>query len=117
MKDLFNSTSQSKKTINANKYTYNRAADKVTEVSEIIQQQLVAAVNNIVNKEDQTVLINSAGINIGGSSNYQMRLVDNMIAMTDDNWKTAKFGNRTFLRQRMWAPNGVSMRKCWRVTS
>ena len=108
LKDLFNSTSQSKKTINANKYTYNRTADKVTEVSEIIQQQLVAAVNNIVNKEDQTVLINSAGINIGGSSNYQMRLVDNMIAMTDDNWKTAKLAIGLFATKDVGTQWGVN---------
>lgn len=108
LKDLFNSTSQSKKTINANKYTYNRAADKVTEVSEIMQQQLVAAVNNIVNKEDQTVLINSAGINIGGNSNYQMRLVDNMIAMTDDNWKTAKLAIGLFATKDVGTQWGVN---------
>lgn len=108
LKDLFNSTSQSKKTINANKYTYNRAADKVTEVSEIMRQQLVAAVNNIVNKEDQTVLINSAGINIGGDSNYQMRFVDNMIAMTDDNWKTAKLAIGLFATKDVGTQWGVN---------
>lgn len=108
LKDLFNSASQSKKAINANKYTYNRAADKVTEVSEIMQQQLVAAVNNIVNKEDQTVLINSAGINIGGTSNYQMRLVDNMIAMTDDSWKTAKLAIGLFATKDVGTQWGVN---------
>ena len=108
LKDLFNSTSQSKRTINANKYTYNRAADKVTEVSEIMQQQLVAAVNNIVNKEDQTVLINSSGINIGGSSKYQMRLVDNMIAMTDDSWKTAKLAIGLFATKDVGTQWGVN---------
>ncbi len=106
--DLFSSVSQSKKTINASKYIYNRAADKVTEVSEIMRQQLVAAVNNIVNKEDQTVLINSAGINIGGDSNYQMRLVDNMIAMTDDNWKTAKLAIGLFATKDVGTQWGVN---------
>lgn len=108
LKDLFNSASQSKKTINANKYTYNRAADKVTEVSEIMQQQLVAAVNNIVNKKDQTVLINGAGINIGGNSNYQMRLGDNMVAMTDDNWETAKLAIGLFATKDVGTQWGVN---------
>lgn len=108
LKDLTNSITQSKRTINANKYTYNRAADKVTEVSEIMKQQLVAAVNNIVNKEDQTVLINSSGINIGGKSNYQMRLVDNMIAMTDDGWKTAKLAIGLFATKDVGTQWGVN---------
>lgn len=108
IKDLFNAASQSKRTINANKYAYNRAADKVTEVSEIMKQQLVAAVNNIVNKEDQTVLINSAGINIGGKSKYQMRLVDNMIAMTDDGWQTAKLAIGLFATKDVGTQWGVN---------
>lgn len=108
LKDLFNTATQSKRSINANKYTYNRAADKVTEVSEIMQQQLVAAVNNIVNKEDQTVLINSSGINIGGNSKYQMRLVDNMIAMTEDSWKTAKLAIGLFATKDVGTQWGVN---------
>ena len=108
LKDLFNTASQSKRSINANKYTYNRAADKVTEVSEIMQQQLVAAVNNIVNKEDQTVLISSSGINIGGKSKYQMRMVDNMIALTDDGWKTAKLAIGMFATKDVGTQWGVN---------
>lgn len=100
--------SRSSRSINASKYIYNRAADKVTEVSEVMRQRLVAAANNIVNKEDQTVLINGSGINIGGKSKYQMRLVDNMIAMTDDGWKTAKLAIGLFATKDVGTQWGVN---------
>lgn len=106
--DEVQSASRAGRSIDANKYTYNRAADKVTEVAELMRQQLVAAVNNIVNAEDQTVLINSSGINIGGNSKYQMRLVDNMIAMTDDGWKTAKLAIGLFATEGVGEQWGVN---------
>ena len=108
VKELTNTVSRSSRSINASKYTYNRSAERLTEVEEIMQQQLVAAVQNIVNKEDQTVLINGSGINIGGKSNYQMRLVDNMIAMTDDGWKTAKLAIGLFATEAVGTQWGVN---------
>lgn len=48
--------------------------------------------NTIIGASNQSVVINGAGIQVGGDSKYQLRIVDNMIAMTDDGWKTAKLG-------------------------
>ena len=57
-----------------------------------MENALDAAVNTIIGASNQSVVINGAGIHIGGDGNYQLRLVDNMIAMTNDNWKTSKTG-------------------------
>lgn len=69
--------------------------------------QLNAAVNNIVNKEDQSVTISGAGIQIGGDSNYQIRIVDNMIAMTDNGWQTSKLAIGLFATEqgKYWGVN------------
>lgn len=101
-------TSRSSRSFNANKYIYNRSADKMTAVDEFMKGQMVAAVNNIVNKEHQTVLINGSGINVGGDSKYQIRIVDNMIAMTDDGWKTAKLAIGLFASEETGTQWGVN---------
>ena len=89
-KDEIESVSSSSRSFDANKYIYNKMASQSTQVSNFMKGQLDAAVNTILGAANQTVLINGAGIQIGGDGKYQMRLVDNMIAMTDDGWKTAK---------------------------
>lgn len=78
-----------------------------TQVDEFMRGQLNAAVNNIVNKEDQSVTISGAGIQIGGDSNYQIRIVDNMIAMTDDGWQTSKLAIGLFATEqgKYWGVN------------
>ena len=48
------------------------------------------AVDAVLSAKNQTVVFNGSGIHVGGDSKYQMRIIDNMIAMTDDGWKTAK---------------------------
>ncbi len=101
-------TSQSSRSFNASKYIYNRAADKMTAVDRFMNGQMVAAVNNIVNKENQTVLINGSGINIGGDSRYQLRIVDNMLAMTDNAWETAKLAIGLFASEETGTQWGVN---------
>ena len=88
--DEIKSTSSSSRSFDASKYLYNLAASKTSEVSTYMDSMLNAAVQAIVNAEDQTVKIDSAGIHVGGDSNYQLRIIDSMIAMTDDDWETAK---------------------------
>lgn len=48
--------------------------------------RLDASVNRIVGASNQSVNISGAGIEVG-SDKYQLRIVDNMIAMTDDKWR------------------------------
>lgn len=85
-----NKTSTSSRSFDASKYIYNKTANKTTQVSQFMENALDAAVNTIIGASNQSVVINGAGIHIGGDGNYQLRLVDNMIAMTNDNWKTSK---------------------------
>lgn len=87
-----NKTSASSRSFDTSKYLYNKTANKTTQVSQFMENALDAAVNNIIAASNQSVVINGAGIQVGGDSKYQLRIVDNMIAMTDDNWKTAKLG-------------------------
>lgn len=85
-----NKTSASSRSFDASKYLYNKTANKTTQVSQFMENALDAAVNTIIGASNQSVVINGAGIQVGGDSKYQLRIVDNMIAMTDDSWKSAK---------------------------
>lgn len=87
-----NKVSASSRSFDTSKYLYNRTANKTTQVSQFMENALNAAVNTIIGASNQSVVINGAGIQVGGDSKYQLRIVDNMIAMTDDGWKTAKLG-------------------------
>lgn len=90
LKDMLDKSYSSSRNIDASQYIYNRAANTVPSVTEFLNQSILAANNAIVAAANQSVLINGTGINIGGDSPYQMRIIDNMIAMTDDNWATCK---------------------------
>lgn len=85
-----NKTSASSRSFDASKYLYNKTANKTTQVSQFMENALDAAVNTIIGASNQSVVINGAGIQVGGDGKYQLRIVDNMIAMTDDSWKSAK---------------------------
>ena len=88
--------SRSSRSFNAGKYIYNRAAEQATRVSEFMSGSLDAATNTILGAANQSVVINGAGIHIGGDTKYQMRIVDSMIALTDDGWQTCKMGMGRF---------------------
>lgn len=88
--DEVRSSSRTSRSFDAGKYIYNRSADKLTQVDAFMNGTLDAAKNTIQAANNLSVVINGGGIHVGGNSDYQMRIVDNMIAMTDDSWKTAK---------------------------
>ena len=87
--DIRNST-RSSRSFDASKYIYNRTADKATEIDIFMNDLQKGAVDAVLSAKNQTVVFNGSGIHVGGDSKYQMRIIDNMIAMTDDGWKTAK---------------------------
>ena len=90
LKEMVEKSYSSSRTLDANKYIYNQTADQATMVSDFMKRAMDAAVNTINAARNQSVVINGNGINIGGDGPYQIRIVDRMIAMTDDNWETAK---------------------------
>jgi hypothetical protein len=106
--DTISKSSASSRSFDASKYLYNQVANKTTQVSQFMEGQLDAAVNTILGASNQSVVINGAGIQVGGDSNYQLRIVDNMIAMTDDAWKTAKLALGLFATEdtgQQWGVN------------
>ena len=98
----------SSRSFDLSKYTYNKTVSQQSRVSEFMSGMLDAAVNNILGANNQSVVIDGAGIHIGGDSNYQLRLVDNMIAMTDDGWGSAKLALGRFAADEIGEVWGVN---------
>lgn len=90
LKDMIETSYSTSRSFDASKYIYNQAAGQASMVSEFMNNSLDAAKNTILAAANQSVVINGAGIHVGGNSKFQIRIVDSMIAMTDDNWATCK---------------------------
>lgn len=90
LKDMIESSYSSGRKFDASKYIYNQTVGQASMVSEFMANSLDAAKNTILAAANQSVIINGAGIHVGGDSRYQIRIVDSMIAMSDDNWATCK---------------------------
>lgn len=71
-----NKVSASSRSFDTSKYLYNRTANKTTQVSQFMENALNAAVNTIIGASNQSVVINGAGIQVGGDSKYQLRTID-----------------------------------------
>lgn len=91
LNDEIKSSAKTTSRFNASKYFYDRTADKMTDVDLYMQNMLDTAAQTIKAAANQSVMIDNAGIHVSSSNdNIQLRIVNGMIAMTDDNWKTAK---------------------------
>lgn len=73
-----------------------------------MNSSLDASKNSILAANNQSVVINGAGINVGGNSKYQLRVVNSMIAMTDDNWTTSKLAIGLFASEEVGTYWGVN---------
>lgn len=87
--DAIQSASSAARNFNVSKYTYGQTAGQAPMISDFMNGSLEAARNTIIGASNQSVRIDGAGLHIGEGP-YQIRLVDSMIAMTDDAWETAK---------------------------
>lgn len=90
LKDMIESSYSSGRSFDASKYSYNQTVGQASMVSKFMSESLDAAKNAILAAKNQSVIINGAGIHVGGDSKFQLRIVDSMIAMSDDNWATSK---------------------------
>ena len=97
LKDMIEKSYSSSRSFDASKYTYNRTANKQSEVDKFMSGALDAAKNTIIAAQDQSVVIDGAGIRVNGEitdgqtdKNVELRIVNGMIAITDDNWNNAK---------------------------
>lgn len=90
LKDIIEKTYSSGKSFDIKKHGYNTAESDATDAAKFIRESLDFAANRIKSASNQTVVIDPAGIQIGGESNRQMRIVNDMLAITDDGWQHAK---------------------------
>lgn len=108
LKDMIETSYSSSRSFDASKHIYNQTAGQASLVSEFMNNSLDAAKNTILAAANQSVIINGAGIHVGGDSKFQIRIVDNMIAMTDDNWATCKMALGRFASPEVGAYFGVN---------
>ena len=90
LKDMIETSYSTSRSFDASKYIYNQATSQASSVSKFMSDSFDAAKNTILAASNQSVIINGSGIHVGGNSKYQLRLIDKMLAMTDDNWAHAK---------------------------
>lgn len=85
------------------RFTYNRVVDHSTLVDSYINGNLNAAVQRVIAASNQSVIIDGAGIHVEEDSAdgklYGLRIVNDMIAMTDDGWSHAKLAIGRFFSE------------------
>lgn len=109
LKELLEKTYSASRSFDASKYIYNQSASRTSQVTEFMKQSIDSAVNTIIGATNQSVVINGAGIHVGGENGkYQLRIVDNMIAISDDNWRTAKIAIGMFASEQLGSYFGVN---------
>lgn len=94
LKDMIETSYSTSRNFDASKYIYNQASSQASAVSKFMSDSLDAAKNMILGASNQSVIISGSGIGVSSPSNprLQLRIVNGMIAMTDDNWEHAKVG-------------------------
>lgn len=90
LKDMIENSYSTSRSFDASKYLYKETSSQMSSVSKFLSDSLDAAKNSILSSKNQSVLIDGAGIHVSGDDNYQLRIIDSMIAMTDDGWQHAK---------------------------
>jgi hypothetical protein len=90
LKDMLETSYSTSRSFDASKYIYSQTSNQMSRVSEFMSSSLETAKNTILGAANESVVIDGAGIHVGGDSKYQIRIVDSMIAMSDDNWASSK---------------------------
>ncbi len=97
LKDVIEKSYSTSRTFEANKYIYGQTTKQTDTVSKFLSSSLDAAANAIKAARDQNVVIDGSGIRIFSNDdapnkrkNIELRMTDGMIAMSDNNWQTAK---------------------------
>lgn len=75
----------------ASKYIIGKTVNQASNVSAFMDGNFESAKNAIIGAQDQSVVIDGAGISVTNTTepDYQLRIVNGMIAMTKDGWKTS----------------------------
>ena len=102
LSDMLERTYSSGRSFEAGRHIYGETSEQAAGVSLFMNSALNAAKNRIIGASDESVVIDGAGIQISGGKNNsdtsgcEMRIVRDMIALTDDNWETAKMAMGLF---------------------
>lgn len=89
LKDMIGQSYSSSRDFEGSRVLYKQAAKTSSEMTAYMSSSIDAAKNHILAANNLSVTIDGTGINVGGDGKYQLRIVDDMIAMTEDNWTTA----------------------------
>lgn len=109
LKEMIENSYSSSRSFDAAKYTYNQTANQASKVSEFMNSSLDAAVNSIIGAKNQSVRIDGAGLHIGEpDSPYQIRIINGMIAMSDDGFQSAKVAIGHFATDKLGDHWGVN---------
>lgn len=109
LKDMIEKGYSSGRSFDAGKHLYNQAAGQAAKASKFMESSLDAARNAIVAAKNESVVINGSGIHVGGDGRHKLRIIDRMIAMTDDDWQSAKLAVGLFSTPDVgtyWGVNG-----------
>ena len=92
MNDLLKNAIIAGTTVDYSKYKWNKSEDNSNQIANIINNALDSAKNNVLAGKNQDVVINERGISLTDitNPNEQMRIINNVLCMTVDNWNTAK---------------------------
>ena len=97
LEGMIKNSYSSTRSFDTSKYVYGKVTEHAGEVEQAMKSNLDVAKNKILGAHDQSVEISESGIHVSsfsetpsGNHQYELRIIDSMIAMTDDGWKTAK---------------------------
>ena len=108
LKDMIEQSYSSSRSFDASKHIYGQTVGQASMVSDFMNSSLNAAVNTIIGAANQSVIIDGAGIHIGGEEDYQIRIVDKMIAFTEDGWQSSKLAIGLFATEETGEYFGVN---------
>ena len=91
LKDMIEKSYSTSRSIDASKHLQQLVNDQASSVAQFMNNSLDAAKNRIIAAANQSVMIDGNGIHVGETNSVeQLAIVNNMIALTDDNWEHAK---------------------------
>jgi len=93
-RDLFKKLSATSTSVDFSKYSWNKAPEAKTLISNYIDNELDLAKQSIIQSQDQDPILDNRGLWLkkkNPDNSYdprQIRAVNNVIALTNDNWET-----------------------------
>lgn len=92
LSDLIKNAITAGTAVDYSRFKWDKSEENYSLINNIINSALDASKNAVLAGKNQDVVINERGISLSDitNPNEQMRIINNVLAMTDDNWNTAK---------------------------